>query len=359
MQSLNQSLFTTLLATPATGLAPVHRARLEAASEQELTAALDALLPHKVAPLLCYQLKQLGLLERLPTLVQERLEQAGRATQGTNMLLVLSAATILRAKQQLGEPPLLLKGILLADSYYPELYTRPMSDIDLVAAPGHFEALRTLLESMGFQRDPDAIDGEHSVTYLDGRGVICDAHARIQEFVGFDWSELSRPCELQRFRGVSAQTLTPEAMLAHLSLHMYGHRPEIGLVLLWLIDIAFVLRRHGHELSLPRVRALCRNDGAFALLLRTLGLLERHGEVLPAQLSSQARGALPLTLGSILRQRRFTPWGLPGARGLLRVIAHRLSLKHYDRFPEPHASDFLLWPIDELCARVSPLLVRR
>lgn len=358
MLSLHRSLFATLLATPSRGLAAEQRAVLTSAGENQLMAVLDALLPHKVAPLLAYQLKQLGLLTNLPAAVQARLLQAQRDTQSMNMLLFVTAASILGAKQKLLEPPLMLKGILLADSYYPELYTRPMSDLDFVAAPGRFEALTGLLAELGFQPDPEAIDSPHSVTYLNARGVVCDAHVRIQEFVGFAWDALSRPCALKRFRGVEALTLVPDAMLAHLALHMHGHMPDIGLVMLWLLDIAFVVRRHAAELDLAHVRALCRNDGAFALLLRTLRLLARHGEVLPEAMLKQARRALPLTLGSILRQRRFTPWGLPGPRGLARVLAHRLALKHYHRFPVPHASDFVLWPIDALCLRVSPLLVR-
>jgi len=356
--STHRSLFVTLLATPERGLADEHRARIADADQATLMDALDALLPHKVAPLLAHQLKRHGVLSSLPAAVQERLMHAQQETQSTNMLLFLTAASILRAKKTLVQPPLLLKGILLADSYYPELSTRPMGDIDFVAAPGCFEALRGLAKSMGFYRDPRAINGPHSITFTNDRGVIFDAHICIQEFIGFSWSALSGPCELKRFRGVEAQTLLPDAMLAHLALHMHGHMPEIGLVLLWLLDIAFVLRRHADDIDLARVRALCRNDGAYALLLRTVRLLMQHGEVLPEHLAQPAQRALPLTLASVLRQRRFTPWGLPGARGVARVIAHRLHLKHYARFQEPHASDFVLWPIDALCLRVSPLLVR-
>lgn len=358
MPTLHRSLFSALLATPDTGLAEPYRACIEAAGEVRLSAALDGLLPHKVAPLLCHQLKFLGLLEALPGAIRERLMAAQRDTQSMNMLLFLTAATILRARQELIEPPLVLKGILLADSYYPELHTRPMGDIDLVAAPGCFEALRGLLDSMGFYRDPEAVNGPHSITYINDRGVICDAHVRIQEFIGFEWGALSQSCELRRFRGVEAQTLTPEAMLAHLALHMHGHMPELGLVLLWLLDICFVVRRHGAELDLPRVRALCRNDGAYALLLRTLRLLQSHGEPLPAALARESRRVLPLTLGCVLRQRRIAPWGLPRPKGLLRVLAHQAAIKHYGRFQVPKPSDYLLWPVDAVCLRVSPLLVR-
>jgi hypothetical protein len=148
-------------------------------------------------------------------------------------------------------------------------------------------------------------------------------------------------------------------MLAHLAVHMHGHLREIGLVLLWLLDIAFVLRRHAAQIEVEGVRALCRDEAAFCLLLRSLKLLERHGERLPPAWALRASGLLPLGLSTVLRQRRITPWGIPRPKGFMRVVAHRAALRRYERFPLPHVSDLLLWPLDELSLRAAPHFVRR
>lgn len=289
----------------------------------------------------------------------ERLATAEREVRTVNTLLFVTAASVLRAVQARDAPPLVLKGLLFADSYYPHPATRPMSDIDLVAAPGQQAPLFEALAGLGFQRSTEHTPSPDGVTFVDARGLICDAHTRLRIFDGIPWSQLTQPRALVKLHGVTVLALAPNAMLAHLAVHMHGHLREIGLVLLWLLDIAFVLRRHAAELDVQSVRALCRSDAAFCLLLRTLKLLERHGERLPQAWARRASGLLPLTLPAVLRQRRITPWGIPRPKGFMRVLAHRAALRRYERFPLPHASDLLLWPLDELSLRAAPHLVRR
>jgi hypothetical protein len=363
LRSLAHRLLEALLARPEVGLSAAARAELSAANDAELCAALDQLAPHKVAALLAHQLGALALLERLPPVTRERLLAAEREVRTLNTLLFVTAALVLRAVQARGETPLVLKGLLFADSYYPHPATRPMSDIDLVAAPGHEAPLFEALEGLGFRVSTEHAASPDGVTFMDARGLICDAHTRLRIFDGIPWTELTVKRELVKLHGVSVLTLSPSAMLAHLAVHMHGHLREIGLVLLWLLDIAFVLRRHASdcqsESEVDRVRALCRDDAAFCLLLRTLKLLERHGEQLPGAWAQRASGLLPLSLSAVLRQRRITPWGIPRPKGFLRVLAHRAALRRYERFPLPHASDLLLWPLDELSLRAAPHFVRR
>jgi hypothetical protein len=348
-----------LLARAERGLSSAARADVLAAGEAQLCAALDLLAPHKVAALLAHQLKVHGLLDRLPPVTRERLLAAQRETRNLSTLLFVTAASILRATQARGESPLVLKGLLFADSYYPDPSTRPMSDIDLVSPPGREAILFEVLQELGFRPSTEHAASPDGVTYMDARGLICDAHTRLRVFDAVLWEVLTLRRELTRLRGITVLSLAPNAMLAHLAVHMHGHLREIGLVLLWLLDIAFVLRRHPEELEADQVRALCRDDAAFCLLLRTLKLLERHGEELPTAWARCASGLLPLSLAAVLRQRRITPWGLPGPAGFLRVLAHRVALRRYERFPLPHASDLLLWPLDELSLRAAPRLVRR
>jgi hypothetical protein len=329
-----------------------------AGDEAAFEAALRALAPHKVGPLLRYQLAQAGLLDAIPSAARARLDEVHAEVQRLNRMLFLCAAQALRAAERRDASPCLLKGLLFADSYYPDPATRPMGDMDLVAPPGRSRALHEALEEVGFARVLDHVVQDHAVAFLNAQGVACDAHAYLEMFPDADWARITRPWSLRRLRGVTARALEPHTLFSHLALHMHGHSRELGLVLLWLLDIAFVLRRHGAEIDVLAVRAQIQEPAAWALLLRVLGLLSQHGEPLPAPWGPHVRKVPPLSLGAVLRARRVTPWGLPGPLGWARLCAHGLSLRDYSHRAAPELLDLCLLPFDLLQEQVSPHLVR-
>jgi hypothetical protein len=326
-------------------------------SEAQWQRTLDALELHKVLPLLSHRLSALGLGERIPPAAWQRIRDTHEEVRTRNTLFLLTLARLLHLAQQRGETLLLLKGVLFADSYYPDFSTRPMGDIDLVAARGHDDVLVKLLGDAGFRPSLHHTVQEHSVTFMNREGVFCDAHRTLPLFVSEPWHRIVRDVELKRVRGVRALALEPNAMVAHLAVHMYGHEREIGFVMLWLIDLALVLERFALELDPRRVRKLVGNQAAWALLLRMMRLLEgAGGPVLPA-FSGPMRTVPPLTLSAVLRQRRITPWGLPKPLGWARLAAHELGLHRSDR-PMPNLADLVLWPLDELSAYVAPRSAR-
>lgn len=357
VQPLVDALFQLLLATPERGLAPSARRALAEASEATWLGALDALAPHKVFPLLAYRAHELGLSDALPQAARARLTEMHEEVRARNALLMVTLARVLRAAAARGESPVLLKGILFADSYYPDFSTRPMSDIDLLAAPGRDEALFAVLAELGFRPSFHHAVQRHSITFMNREGVFCDAHRRLPMFDGEPWQSISYEIALTRIRGVHARALEPNALVAHLIAHMHGHAPEIGPVLLWIVDLAFLLQRFGRELEPARVRRLSGSDQVWALFLRLLRLLAHAGEPLPPALARAARAVPALSLAALLRQRRITPWGLPAPLGWARLLAHQLGLHHSDR-PLPRLPDLVLWPVDELAARVAPPLAR-
>lgn len=319
--------------------------------------ALDVLAPHKVFPLLAHQLGTFDLLDAIPESARARLVELHTEVRVRNSLLLLTTARLLQAFGAAGESALLLKGILLADTYYPHFSARPMSDIDLVAVRGRDEALFALLSDAGFRPSFHHIVQDHSLTFMNREGVFCDAHRTLPMFDHEPWHRIVREVDLTHIRGVRALALEPNAMIAHLAAHMHGHAREIGLVLLWVLDLAFVLRRSSGELDAARIHKLIGDHAAWALLLRLLRLLALAGQPVPIAFLHAARGLPVLTLASLLRQRRITPWGLPAPLGWARLAAHRLRLHRSDR-PEPSLPDLLLWPYDELAACVSPPIAR-
>jgi hypothetical protein len=264
---------------------------------------------------------------------------------------------VLRTVAARGESVLLLKGILFADSYYPDFATRPMSELELVAVPGRDEALFAVLHDLGFRPSLHHVVQDHSVTFLNREGVFCDAHRGLPLFAREPWSEITQPITLKRVRGVHALALEPNAMIAHLASHLATHAPDLGLVLLWILDLAFVLRRAGDQIDARRIRKLVGSPNAWALLLRLVHLLESLGESLPGALTWPARFVPPLTLTAVLRSRRLVPWGLPAPVGWARLAAHRLGIHRSER-PEPQSADLVLWPLDALATFIAPPLGR-
>lgn len=357
MQPLIDSLFSLLITTPERGLNPLVRREIAESGADTFQRALAALAPHKVFPLLSYRLQEHGLFDGVPADSQRALRELHDEVRARNALFLLTLARILRMLATRGETVLLFKGILFADSYYPDFSTRPMSDIDLLAVRGRDEELFATLGDAGFRPSLHHSVQEHSITFMNREGVFCDAHRTLPLFDSLPWHKVWRETELKRVRGVPVLALEPNAMLAHLVSHMHGHAPDLGFVLLWIVDLTFVLRRFAGELDFKRVRKLLGSDSAWALLLRMARLLDSAGEPVAPALLHAGRLLPPLTVGTALRQRRITPWGLPSALGWARLAAHQLGLHRSER-PLPRLPDLVLWPYDELVERVAPPLAR-
>jgi len=357
VQSLIESLFALVVATPARGLAPSVRDQVLHSDAATWQAALTALTPHKLFPLLSFRLREHDLFASVPAPAQRALSSVHNEVRSRNALLMLTLARILRLAATRGEPVLLLKGILLADSFYPDFSTRPMADIDLLSVRGHDEKLFALLGELGFRPSLHHTVQCHSITFMNREGVFCDAHRTLPILDSVPWHRVWSEVELTRVHGVKVLSLEPNMMVAHLVRHMYGHSDELGFVLLWVIDLLFVLRHYEGQLDFNRVHKLLGSDAAWAFLLRVTHLLASAGETVPPFLAKAARMVPPLTLGTVLRQRRITPWGLPHALGWARLAAHQLGLHRSER-QVPQLNDLVLWPLDELAEYVAPPLAR-
>jgi hypothetical protein len=330
---------------------------LRTATAREWESALQRLAPHKLYPILAFQLAQRGLLAHVPKASRELLERTHAEVRTVNMALVLTTATMLRALQRQGLEVLLMKGIVFADGFYPDPSTRPMGDIDIVATPDQDEAVLSVLSGLGF-RPSDKPSQSDALVLCAPNGIVCDVHRRLRMFEHQRWEAITQRVELRHLHGVGVRCFEPNAMVAHLANHMTGHLRHMGPVLLWVLDLALVFRRHGAELSVERVRHLLSCDASWGVLLRMLALLDSLGEPLPYGFRAWL-DVPPLSLPEIMRQRRIVPWGLPAPVGFLRLLAQRLSLRHYERRLSPEPLDLLLWPMDAASAHLTQRRVRR
>ncbi len=337
-------------------VAEASRAVVERATVAEWAHATRTLRPHRVLPLLHQQLQRLELFSSLPTPVREELQRAYGEVRALNTGLMLSMATLLRALAKREQTPLVMKGVVLADGYYADFGARPMGDIDLVAAPGQAEVMLAVLAELGY--GPSCAAPEEDAVVLETpSGIVCDAHRRLRLFEGEPWDVITHQVELVRLRGLSVRVFEPNAMIAHAVAHMSGHLRNLGPMLLWIVDLTLIVRRHAHELDWARIQHLLPEAQMRTLLLRVLSLLSQYGEVLPQALADASRRVPALSLALILRQRRLTPWGLPAPMGWVRLCAHHLALREYERFDVPELQDLMLWPVDVLANRLLPRIV--
>lgn len=346
--TLLHTLVRTSLATTGSDWAANARERLCSATELEWKRSLAALKLHRLLPLVSYSLEAHGLNDTVPQPYLAKMQDAYRQTLRTNTFFLLTLNGILRAMRERDVHPVLWKGVVLADSFYPDPGTRLMGDIDFAIAPDDMDEATAAFKSLGFLPQENMAT-EDAVYFANQIGVLCDVHHRVRLFEGKESMNLTVDLEPQRMRVPALKVLEPNAMVVHLIVHMDGHRGETGPVLLWILDLAFVIRKWGTLLDLEQIERLMPAKEHFVSLFRTIRFLEHEFNLRPPDcLAEAARRFEPFTLAEVLRQRRLVLWGLPSPLGWLRLGAYRLALLPTKGLPYPNVSDLLLWPADSI-----------
>jgi hypothetical protein len=153
--------YETLLLSCATPFSDdrTHRA-VAAAARADLDWPMTARLAlrHGIAPCLAIHLRRLSAEYRPPEAVSACFERMYRANALRNRVLFREAARLQRAFTEAGIPCLLLKGVALALTAYPDSALRNFADIDLLVAPKDYAAAGKVAEACGFQCSfPEAI----------------------------------------------------------------------------------------------------------------------------------------------------------------------------------------------------------
>ncbi|MBI3980203.1 MAG: nucleotidyltransferase family protein [Chloroflexi bacterium] len=114
--------------------------------EQAMAAELGALL--------CGRLERCALLERLPADGLAALHQERRRTLAENVVFLAELDAALDALADAGVQIVLLKGAALLAAGVFAAAERPMSDLDLLVAAADLTAIETVLDRLGYRRDP-------------------------------------------------------------------------------------------------------------------------------------------------------------------------------------------------------------
>jgi hypothetical protein len=175
-------------------------------------------------------------VSRLLPLLHENLRRAGAApeqlrglrgvrrhTLVANEMLFRGVAPVIAALEEAGVRTVLLKGASLALRHYADPGLRPMTDIDLLVAPGDLARAVRIFANHGFlptvEPTPRRTQLLHAEDFADERGVHVDLHWRLhphrEEADESLWSRLD-PLSIA---GAPSHALSPADELLHQLVH--------------------------------------------------------------------------------------------------------------------------------------------
>jgi hypothetical protein len=145
------------------------------------------------------------------------------------------AFQVLQAFNEAGVELILLKGANLRLRVYQDPAQRPMSDLDILISRDQLLLAQEVLACLGYLRPPLMVDSlhgfrelfEHELLFMpsSGEGLAIDLHWEIRAVASF--YRLPFPVLRDRaigadYQGLPVKLLSPEHLLIHLCLHMYG-----------------------------------------------------------------------------------------------------------------------------------------
>ncbi|MBN1459918.1 MAG: nucleotidyltransferase family protein [Armatimonadetes bacterium] len=202
---------------------------LEALREEEWTRLVYRAKVHRVAPLIYRRLVTDGLTSAVPASALEFLRDESLRNSLHNMKIFQALGEVLDALNARGIPVMLLKGVHLAEFYYPDRTLRPMSDIDIMVKFADYDEAAAALLHMGYAwRDLTNTRDLHlryprHVSLTNSQGVAVELHRTFeprQRPPRIEMDPIWDRAESVAVGGKSAFGLAPEDLLLHLCMHM-------------------------------------------------------------------------------------------------------------------------------------------
>jgi hypothetical protein len=184
----------------------------------------------------------------------------------------------------------LLKGISIADQYYPDAHLRPMGDIDVLVSAGAATTIESTILQLGYRRKPhhQHREGAHhgAPLFHPGRRVWIEVHdalfpedASLRRGRVFSPSHVAAHCVSSSFHGSAVGRLTGELQLVYIAsswvrdLSRHGVRASFVPPLL---DAVYLLKATGHTLDWDELLGWLDNPMATASLYVMLSYLSRN-----------------------------------------------------------------------------------
>ena len=175
----------------------------------------------------------------VPEDIWARLESSYYTVAARNTLLYEKLDSILNCLNQAKIEVIILKGMALAGTIYPDIALRPMFDIDILIRKDDFSSVEDRLRGLGYINSPS-----YPEDFYKGNMMV-DVHwdllniTRVKsrkKSCQIDIDEIWKSSRLIGIGGYEVRVLSPEHCLMDLCLHLSLHHGLSGLI--WLIDVA-------------------------------------------------------------------------------------------------------------------------
>ncbi len=236
--------------------------------------------------------------------VRTRLESVDMLIRARTGRLLEDAAEVLASLSEKSIPSVPLKGLVLADRYYPDPRTRAMRDIDLMIHQTDYAAAAGILQSLGYRQlgnqpkstvwvrgdvHPESWSPDHlrpldlhtkSVDDIANLGIQLDTRL---------WSE----CDVDQLLEVpGVHVLKPAALFFHTALHASNNWVRRDPMLSHLRDLELLARGFDAS-SWARVQELA-NPRLARTIFPALAFLARYApSAVPADVNASLRAATP------------------------------------------------------------------
>jgi putative nucleotidyltransferase-like protein len=209
-----------------------------------------------IAPMLFHNLQKIANEDSVPQPVMDRLKRFHHSIGLRNMQIYSELRNVTKSLKDRGIQVIFLKGAALAETVYPDMSLRPMSDIDLLVKKADLHDVAEILSESGY-----VPSSKHSVEFYEGhhhlmpylrqdKFIMIEVHHNIAPapFMSrLNTDSLWESAQVANIAGVAASVLSPEDLVLHLCLHMaddfFVDRMKV------LVDISEAIRYYGRELD--------------------------------------------------------------------------------------------------------------
>lgn len=257
---------------------------------------------HRVAPLLYQSVKELGILNELPTNIVESLRGSFAETTIANHWAFEELGALLQIFERESIAVILLKGYALAATLYEGHGLRRVGDLDLLVRRPDFPRVRALLAGRGYAlffaelaKDFNSRYADEQAFWLGGdHPSQVDVHwhlagfSNYRERVPIEWFwERTTPIPIA---DQPARIFSPNAQLLHLSAHFALHHQCTGLK--WSYDLALLLTRYAHQIDWSEVLDAAHHFGWSQALQMSLDTVDQTWNVtVPLEIAARLRKA--------------------------------------------------------------------
>jgi hypothetical protein len=269
-------------------------ARLRILDEKDWSAILSAAFRFGVAPLLFDVLKPFSSTVKVPSAINEKLQNAYYVSAARNVDLYRQLKETLEVLNREGISVILLKGAHLAECVYGNPALRPMADLDILAKKDDFSKIDQILTEQGYSTSIQDIGFSllHLPVYTKEGAIRIEVHSTIfapPVSERFDIAELWERAQTETIQGFDVLTLCPDDLLLHLCVHScIDHAFDNGIMP--LVDIALTVEHYREKLDWGRILIRSRQWGIGSCVYLMLALTEKMvGLSVPEMVLQQLR----------------------------------------------------------------------